>query len=108
MSATLWGWIATPGASLLVGAICLIVLVFRGYLRDIDENGVRQRVTNALMLPVILYTIGVAVCGQFFLRIPLSTTISEGFGNDRIGWLLVVYMMDVLGRVYAMFQQPKP
>ena len=106
MTPAVWAWIASPGASLIVGAACLVALMFRGYFRQVDENGVRQRVTNALMLPVILYTLTVGIIGQFFLKIPLSTTIAEGFGNDRISWLLIVYLMDVFGRVYAMFHPP--
>lgn len=56
------------------------------------------------MLPATAYTMLVCVVGQFFMKIPISETLASGFGNERMGWLLVFLLSDVLGRILGLYK----
>jgi len=55
------------------------------------------------MLAAIMYTLVIMLFGYFGLHIPVSKTISNGFGDDRVAWLFVFAGIDVgihLARVF--------
>jgi hypothetical protein len=64
----------------------------------------RQRLAGSIMLPATLYSMIVGVVGQFALKIPISTTINSGFGDERIAWLLVFMTADVAFRIWNLFE----
>jgi hypothetical protein len=98
-----WAIVATPGASLLAGMICLFMLWRAGGLRD--AGGALKRLTfaSAVTLGASFYTTLVRVTGEFFIGRSLSETIKTGFGDGRIAWLLVALAVDTSTRVIALF-----
>lgn len=56
------------------------------------------------MLPAAAYTMLICIVGQFFMGIPISETVSAGFGSERMGWLLIFLFSDVLGRIFGLYK----
>lgn len=46
----------------------------------------------------------ICILGQFFMGIAISETLATGFGNDRMGWLLIFLFADVLGRILGLYK----
>jgi uncharacterized membrane protein len=103
MQSFYWNWAATPGASLIVGIFGLVLLLAKRCHRDNRGKISRQKISAALLLAAAAYTMMTAVIGQFFLGIPLSQTIKHGFGDQRIAWLLVFLVVDMLARYLRLF-----
>lgn len=99
----LWGIVATSGASLAAGVICLLLLVIKGKHRSADGTISRVNIANSVMLTASLYTMLVLVMGEMFFGQQVSATIKDGFGNGRTAWLLVALALDTGHRVLALF-----
>jgi hypothetical protein len=103
MNAIYW-WLATPGASLIVGITGLWWLWKKNCYRDHRGKISRQKISSAVLMPAAAYTMAIAVIGQFFLHIDVSSTIKDGFGDQRVAWLLVFLVVDVMARYYRLFE----
>ena len=57
----------------------------------------------AVLGSAALYTFLVTFIGHWFLHQPVSQTIREGFGDERFGWLLLGVSIDLIGRLYSLF-----
>lgn len=101
MGSVLWSWLATPGASLLAGTLILFVLLAR--LQATGRTISHLQVGGAVILGAAFYTVLIAVCGQFFLKIPVATTVDH-FGSERVAWVLVGFATDVFLRLHALFR----
>lgn len=102
MSLALWSWLATPGASLLVGVTTLLLLL--GRLRSRGKTISHLQVGSSVILGAAFYTVLVAIGGQFFLKIPVATTV-EHFGSERMAWVLVGFATDVFLRLHSLFAE---
>ena len=83
--------------------VVLALLLWKRAHRDKNGKVSRQRLAGAVVLPATLYAMVVCIVGHFFLRIPVSSTISNGFGDERIAWLLVALSADVAWRIWGLF-----
>ena len=103
-----WSWAISPGASLIAGLIALAMLVRSG--RHLEPNGdvATLAVVNSVISTAMLYTIVILVIGEFFVGSPVSQTVKEGFGDKRMGWLLVPVMLDYGVRVWSMLRPKAP
>ena len=101
--AMLWTWLATPGASLIAGCLCLAMLCVSGKHRSNTGQLDRVAVASSVMLTAMLYTLIILVIGEFFLGRPVSATIRDGFGDTRVAWLLVALGLDTGARIAALF-----
>ena len=99
----IWLLVATPGASLFVGIVCLALLCRRNGHRESDGSLSRTKISNAVMLSAAFYTMIILIIGQFFVGAPVSKTIAEGFGDGRIAWLIVVLALDTGMRIWSLF-----
>lgn len=73
-----------------------------GFHRDADDRIVGTRITACILLSITLYSIIVCLTGQWALSIPVSTSIRDGFKDERASWLLFGLMLDVAVRLYML------
>jgi hypothetical protein len=101
--AIFWSWSANPAASLSMGILVFIVALFQGRHRGDDGKIEPTRVISAALQPPVLYTLLISVLGHFYLKIPISTTFSQGFGDERIAWLVLGLSLDIAIRLLSLF-----
>jgi hypothetical protein len=99
---------ATPGASLCVGCLCLALLCWKGRHRGVDGTISRANIASAVMLGASLYTMIVLIIGEFYVGRRVSEMIQHGFGDGRAAWLLVALALDTAPRVWSLFDPPAP
>jgi hypothetical protein len=97
-----WGVVASPALSVAAGVLGLLLLVGA---RKHRENGrvSRRKISASVMLAVTFYTMLVLIFGHWGMKIPLSETVHNNFGDERVAWLLVFLIGDVFGRYYELF-----
>lgn len=100
-----WGIAASPAASLLAGVVALVFLVRCGFHRDVNGDLIRRRLATVLLLSAAMYTFCVLTISELMLGGPeLSVLIRDGFGNERVGWLMVGASLDYFSRVWDEFR----
>lgn len=100
-----WQIVASPGASVVAGMMCFLMVWKRNLHRSKDGALDRLKIANSVTLPAMLYTLVIVILGELFLRIPASDTIRHGFGDGRVTWLLVVLCIDIGIRVVSLFDR---
>jgi len=96
-----WSIFASVQASILVGVFAVILLVWK---KRVDGEG---KFVAAGILSITLYTLIVALGGQWALGIEIADTIRLGFGSERFSWLMLGFFSDGCGRFYFTFVAPK-
>jgi hypothetical protein len=99
----LWVFIASPGASLLAGILCLLVLFLKNRSRDERSKVWRADVGSVVLLAASLYTMLIVILGDFFAIAKVSETIRDGFGDGRVAWLILGLALDTGARLAALF-----
>lgn len=101
----IWGVIASPAVSLGVGIIVLVSLIQCGFHRDGKGAVTRRRLASVFGLSVSTYTFSVCAASQLVFGGPtVGTLVDQGFGSERIAWLLAVLIVDQLFRVWDEFR----
>ncbi|GAB5448699.1 MAG: hypothetical protein Gyms2KO_35720 [Gymnodinialimonas sp.] len=97
-----WAWVACIEASIAVAAIAIIFLVKKGYHRDTKGAITRRRLASVLGLAASSYTFMVCVVAQLLFRGEpgVSDLIRNGFGDERIAWLLFLVTADQVFRLW--------
>lgn len=90
-----WPWVASSGAAVLVGVIILIPYFWRGLHKDDDGSIAGPRTVSYFTNAAATYTFLVACSAELVFEEPhLSTIISEGFGDERMSWLLLAVVLN--------------
>ena len=98
---TAWAAFANPTASLIAASLAVLVLIALGYHRDATGALTRRRLTSVIGLAASCYTFVVLVASQLLLDGPsVATLIREGFGDERIAWLLLLVTVDQFFRLW--------
>ena len=103
----IWFWIASPGASLIAGLACLLLLWLKNRRATGEARMSRANIASTVLLAASLYTMIVLVVGEFFVGARVSETIKNGFGDGRVAWLLVALALDTGSRLAALFGHVK-
>jgi hypothetical protein len=88
-------WLASPGASLLFAALCLFWFVARKGNSALTP----RRMAPVFMHATALYIFASLMVLQGFFGVPMETTIREGYGGDRLFWVLVFVVLDLSARL---------
>lgn len=100
-----WYYLASTPAQIVVGMALVIYLCRRGYHRDGGGNIRRQRVASVFALSALSYSFIVLVTSQLIFHGPtIATLIQDGFGNDRIAWLMVGVIFDGALKIWDEFR----
>ena len=96
----LWSWLATPGAVLIVAA-----LVAGTYLYFKNKGTwTRSGFATVFGIGASTYVYLVLIGSQLIFKGPsVSALIHDGFGDDRIAWLLTIVAADGVYRIYEQF-----
>ena len=95
--------VASSLASILAGLSCYAFLAYKGLHRDGDRKASHAKLAVAVIQGASLYTLLVCIVGHWILKIPVSQTISAGFGDERFSWLLLGMTTDMTARVMNLF-----
>lgn len=98
-----WDYIASSVASILAGLIVLFFLVRKGRHRDQDKSIAGGKISLSVLQGSAFYTLVVCIFGHWVLHIPVSTSIHQGFGDERAAWLFLGTAIDVGVRIYGLF-----
>ena len=98
-----WLWVASPAASVTAGLVSLAILIRRGRHRDTRGRAAHGSIAMAILQGAALYTFIVTVLGHWFLHIPVAASVQAGFGNERFAWLLLGISIDLLYRLYSLY-----
>jgi hypothetical protein len=60
----------------------------------------RAAIVETFVIGISFYTFCVILIGYFFLHFAMSQTITNGFGEARLSWLLVGVVADHFARLY--------
>lgn len=83
----------------------VIWLMALGFHRNRDGSLSRRRLASVFLLSASAYTFTVAACSDLFFQGPsLSLIVSDGFGNQRVAWLLVGVVLDSAFRIWDEFR----
>jgi hypothetical protein len=99
----IWGVIASAGATIVVSILGLLMLVRYGRHRDNRGKISPPKIASVILLSGIGYTLIISIIGDFYFHMPLSTTIKDYFGEERVAWLLFALLADVFARFWALF-----
>ncbi len=100
-----WPYVASPLASLSAAIVILILLIRLGYHRDRSGAITRRRLASVFGLAASSYTFAVCVVAQFAFGNPeVATLIGDGFGSERVAWLLLIVVLDQSFRLWDEFR----
>lgn len=99
----IWGWVACSQASIIFALVCLGSLWYHGKHRDKNGKTALAKIAFAGIQGATFYTIVVTVLLHWFVKIPITTTLSEGFGQERFAWLFYGMFIDLLSRLFVMY-----
>lgn len=105
MSEFLATWTATPAASVVAGGLLLAILILCGRHRDGNRRTSRLKFVNAFMLGATEYTWAVIMYEHFFMKVPITSVIDHGFGEERIAWIFLFTMIEVAARALELFDR---
>lgn len=101
-----WSVAATPAASVIVAFAVVILLIRHGFHRTRGGGLERRRLASIVVLSASTYTFLVLVLSQLVIHgPPISLLIHDGFGEARVGWLLLGVALDGVFRVWDEFRQ---
>ena len=103
MVGTLIDYIASPTASLLFGALCLLAVVLLQKHRNTEGRITPSRVARSLFYGALLYMICIILLLQFLWAVPVGVSIEKYFGSERMAWLLVFVAAEVTLRLFEIF-----
>jgi hypothetical protein len=98
-----WAVVASPAASICFGLLGFLALVIGGRHRDGNKRTVHSKIAMSVLQSAALYTMLVCTVGHWFFKIPLSVTVRDGFGDERVGWLMLALSIDLVGRLYSLY-----
>lgn len=104
----LWGYAASSASSVLFGVLSFLIFRRTGRHRDGNNRIIQGKITVCILQSISFYTLAICLLGQWALKIPLSQTIHEGFGDERAAWLLLGTAIDVLIRLYGLMDPDEP
>lgn len=98
---TAWALAASPLPLIIASSAAVWLLVRLGYHRDRHGALTRARILAVFGLAVSIYTFGLCVLSQLVLGGPdVAMLVGEGFGSQRIAWLLLVVTLDQAVRLW--------
>jgi len=94
--------LATSQASLIVGVLSTIALLFFRCHRDEKGKTSPPKIVSSFLFGISVYTLTVLVVGHFWLD-DMMRLIAEGFGEPRVAWLILGLSADGFARMYRLF-----
>jgi hypothetical protein len=73
-----------------------------GRHRDSSKKIASGKITLCILQSIAFYTLAICLIGHWYLKIPVSETIHDGFGDERAAWLLLGVTIDVMVRLYGL------
>ena len=105
------GWMlsifACAEASIVAAVLAVVTLTALGYHKLPSGALNVQRIGIVIATSLAAYTLGVIVVCQFFAHIPSSYIISSHFKDERIAWLMITLLADLIVRLWNEFR-PTP
>jgi hypothetical protein len=96
-----WSFVVTPSASIAFGIFCVAMLFRRGSHR-VGGAVNRAAIVETFLIGISLYTFSTILIGHFFFHIAITRSITEGFGENRLSWLLIGVVADHFARLYGL------
>lgn len=95
-------YVASSEAAVVVGFAVIFVCWRLKIHRDENSRIHKKRIVSITALCFSLYTFGVLVYAQLVHKVgpQIDQLIREGFGNERIGWLLLIVCADLALRLW--------
>ena len=88
----------------MVGFACVGALVVSGNHLDESKKLRRRNIGAVFIVAAMTYTFSVLVSSNIvFNGPPISLLVNEGFGEQRIGWLLAGVIVDGTMRIWEEF-----
>jgi hypothetical protein len=104
---TVWATLARSEWAIASGIILACLLVFVGRHKDYDGSVASSKIVAAVSLGASSYTFFLVFLSEMIFHGPTtSTIIGQGFGDQRIGWLLVNIVFDSGIRIYNLLYCP--
>ena len=103
MQGTVWAYIATAEASVIFAFAVIALFVFYGRHRDSHGKIRGNQLTAVLMLSAMAYTAAILCVCQLFTPYSLSQTVSEGFRDDRVVWLMLFFFGNSVWQLWSSF-----
>lgn len=101
----IWGLLATPGNAVFCAIAMVAILTFRGFHKAEDGSLARRRLASVVALSASAYTFGICILSQLCFDGPsVGEVISNGFGDERVAWLLMVFVADSIFRIWDEFR----
>jgi hypothetical protein len=105
----IWYWLASSATSMIFAVLALSILIRLGYHREPNGRLGRRRMGSVLGLAASSYTFVVCVVSQLLVKGPsISELIVNGFGNDRVAWLLLILTFDQCFRLWDEYRPHDP
>lgn len=98
-------FVATPISALIAGVLFVFILIARGAHRDIEGLLLRYKIASAFVVSSVLYIFVVSSVAQLIFQIPVSQSVSAGFGDERVSWLLLGASVELVFRLHSYFQR---
>lgn len=99
----IYTFLATPAAALLSSLLVVLLLIRLGAHRELSGALSRRRLASVFILSASAYTIFILSTGELFFGIPMERMISDGFGGQRVAWLLLAVFIDSVFRIWTEF-----
>jgi hypothetical protein len=103
MILTIWERAATAPAALAASIVAIALLFLLRRHRDANGQTSPQKIVACMLFTLISYILIAVIAGTFFLHIPVSTIIRDHIGDDRMAWLFVGLLADILARLVRIF-----
>lgn len=102
-----WGIVASSAATVIVGVAAVWWLRRCGFHRDASGTLQRPRIASVFVAAATTYTFATLTASELVFKGPaISVLIHEGFGDQRIAWLLVAVVIDSICRLREEFRRP--
>ena len=75
-----------------------------GKYRDSGGNIEKSKLISAMALGMVAYFCITSAVFHFVLGVPISKSISN-MGEERVAWVFVILVGDVVGRLAALFDE---
>ena len=97
--------LASSTAALSSALLIIFILTYLGAHRNSDGAISRRRLASVFVLSASAYTFFVLATGELIFGISIEHMISDGFGGERLAWLLLLIFTDLIFRLWDEFRR---
>lgn len=104
---SVWGALASPAATFLAGCTSLLCLFY--FRRHVDRSGelIAANIIFAATQGAVLYILLITIAFHWLGQVPMSKTLTDGFGQERLAWVFYGMVADLLVRMLQMHYPKK-